>query len=57
MSNGAMKPSKLNKHFRKLHPNKADKGVGYFKDLHDKHTKVKTEVDTFSAGPHKDSIN
>ena len=48
-SNGAMKPSKLNGHFRKLHPNKADKDVGYFKDSLDKHIKKKTSVDMFSA--------
>ena len=51
-----MKPSKLKDHFRKLHPNEADKDIGNFKDLHDKHANKRSLVDMFSAAAHENGL-
>jgi zinc finger BED domain-containing protein 5/7/8/9 len=48
-SNEAMKPSRLNEHLQKMHPDRAGKDLAYFQSLRDKFGKRPTLNNLFSA--------
>ncbi|XP_026532395.1 SCAN domain-containing protein 3-like [Notechis scutatus] len=57
-SNEAMKPSRLNEHLKKAHPDKADKNLTFFQSLRDKFQKRPTLSHMFSnaSQPNTDGL-
>lgn len=53
-SNEAMKPSRLQDHLNKMHPDKKDKNVAYFQDLEKKHNNQPSVSKLFSAAAKQD---
>jgi hypothetical protein len=48
-SNEAMKPSRLQEHLNKVHPNRKDKDISYFKELQNKYSKQPTVSSLFAS--------
>lgn len=53
-SNEAMKPSRLQDHLNKMHPDKKDKNVAYFQDLEKKHNAQPSVSKLFSMAAKQD---